>query len=219
LTQAVPVAFTESRWAATLTSALVFALILLLPGRYQATPGWFPWAAFFIMTASMVAVNVAPTLVLVHRIERVVVLSLVAIVWLLEVRIIVRLIGDMIAGKHGYSSITLLESAAMIWTINILLFALLYWQVDRARLEVHPSVTGTGPDFQFAESEDAEPGDRWFPSFVDYLFLAFVTSTSFAPPDYMRPKSHRAKVAVMCQASISLTTLVVVASRAVATLS
>jgi hypothetical protein len=54
---------------------------------------------------------------------------------------------------------------------------------------------------------------------VDYLYLAFTTSTSFTPPDHARPTSHRAKLLLMLQASISLATLFLIASRAIATLS
>ena len=118
------------------------------------------------------------------------------------------LVGDMITHKHGYSSLTLLESATVIWTVNVFLFAIMFWQAARP------------VDFRFAEAADAaEAGSAWEPRFVDFLFLAFVASTSFAPPDYARPASHRAKFALIVQAAISLVTLFLIASRAIATLS
>ena len=56
--------------------------------------------------------------------------------------------------------------------------------------------------------------DLWRPGFVDYLFLAFNTSTAFSPTD-VPVLSRWAKVLMMLQASISLATLAILAARAV----
>ena len=56
--------------------------------------------------------------------------------------------------------------------------------------------------------------DQWRPGFVDYLFLAFNTSTAFSPTD-VPVLSRWAKVLMMVQASISLATLAILAARAV----
>jgi hypothetical protein len=54
----------------------------------------------------------------------------------------------------------------------------------------------------------------WSPNFVDYLFLAFNTSTAFSPTDV--PVLERwAKVLMMIQSVISLTVLALLAARAV----
>jgi uncharacterized membrane protein len=54
----------------------------------------------------------------------------------------------------------------------------------------------------------------WSPGFVDYLFLAFNTSTAFSPTDC--PVLTRwAKVLMMVQSLISLATVVLLAARAV----
>jgi hypothetical protein len=49
---------------------------------------------------------------------------------------------------------------------------------------------------------------------VDYLFLAFNTSTAFSPTD-VPPLSRWAKCTMMLQSVISLATVVVLAGRAV----
>jgi hypothetical protein len=54
----------------------------------------------------------------------------------------------------------------------------------------------------------------WSPGFVDYLFLAFNTSTAFSPTD-SPVLSRWAKVLMMIQSSISLITLALLAARAV----
>jgi hypothetical protein len=54
----------------------------------------------------------------------------------------------------------------------------------------------------------------WSPGFVDYLFLAFNTSTAFSPTD-CPVLSGWAKVLMMIQSLISLTTVALLAARAV----
>jgi uncharacterized membrane protein len=61
-----------------------------------------------------------------------------------------------------------------------------------------------------AEGRDSS----WSPHFIDYLFLAFNTSTAFSPTD-TAVLSRWAKMVTMLQAVISLTIVVLLASRAV----
>jgi hypothetical protein len=208
----------EPRWPAILALVFVLVLVQLLPSRYQFGPPWFPWAVVGTVVAVMLAVTFAPTNVLLHRIERLIVLALFALVGAMNVVAVARLVADMITHRHGYSGITLLESGAVIWTVNVLLFALLYWQLDRSGPEAR-AAGASGADFHFAQSEAQDGASGWEPRFVDYLYIAFATSTAFGPPDHARPVSHRAKVTLMLQAAISLITLVLIASRAVSTLS
>ena len=56
--------------------------------------------------------------------------------------------------------------------------------------------------------------EQWRPGFVDYLFLAYNTSTAFSPTD-VPVLSRWAKVLMMVQATISLATVAVLAARAV----
>ena len=55
---------------------------------------------------------------------------------------------------------------------------------------------------------------EWRPGFVDYLFLAFNTSTAFSPTD-VPVLSRWAKVLMMLQSAISLTAIAILAARAV----
>jgi hypothetical protein len=56
--------------------------------------------------------------------------------------------------------------------------------------------------------------EDWRPGFVDYLFLAYNTSTAFSPTD-VPVLSRWAKVLMMLQATISLATVALLAARAV----
>jgi len=217
--QTIPAGRVEPRWPAILALIFVLGLVQLLPSRYQFGPPWFPWAVIGGIVAVMLAVTFAPTSILWHRIERAVVLALFAVVSVMNVLAVGRLVGDMITHRHGYSGITLLESGAVIWTVNVLLFALLYWELDSGGPEARAANASGTADFHFAQAYDGDEPSGWEPRFVDYLYIAFATSTAFGPPDHARPVSHQAKVMLMLQACISLITLVLIASRAVSTLS
>jgi hypothetical protein len=63
-----------------------------------------------------------------------------------------------------------------------------------------------------------EAGEQnWSPNFIDYLFLAFNTSTAFSPTD--APVLARwAKVLMMIQSLLSLLIIALLAARAINTL-
>ncbi len=217
--KALPDGATEPRWPPIVVLFLAVLMVTSLPARYQSAPNWFPWTSFACVVTPMIVISLKPTSILWHRIERAIVLVFIALTFAMIFTSLLRLVGDMITHRHDFASITLLESAAVVWSINILIFALFYWQLDRAGPEARAAGRLGSPDFIFGEKEVEELAQGWEPYFTDYLFLAFATSTSFTPPDYSKPSSRRAKLLVMAQASISLVTLVLVASRAVATLS
>src|SRR5271165_2371273 len=158
---------TEPRWPVMVALIAVFGMIMSLPSRYQFAPAWFPWTAFVITMATILAVALVPGSRLLRHVERVTVLVLAALMLVLNVMAVRRLVVDMVTHQHGYSSLTLLESAAVIWTVNVILFAIIFWQAS------------SPADFHFAEAEDAGDEKTWEPRFVDFLYLAFVTSTSF----------------------------------------
>jgi uncharacterized membrane protein len=105
----------------------------------------------------------------------------------------------------------LLRAAVLLWAFNILVFALRYWEVD-----------GEGPwnrhlsenritDFLFPQQSS---GKRWDPHFLDYLFVAFTTSTALNPTDTY-PLSRLAKVLMMMEAVLSLAIVGILIARAV----
>ena len=76
-------------------------------------------------------------------------------------------------------------------------------------------VMALGSGFLFPQHTPSDPAYRgWTLGFVDYLFLAFTTATAFSPADAL-PLTARAKLLMMLEATISLVTVALVASRAV----
>jgi hypothetical protein len=215
--QADSVGNTEARWPIILVIGAVSVMVEALPNRYELAPSWLTWTMVSIVFASMLAVALAPASATWHRVQRLIVITVSTIISVANVLAISRLVADMLTHVRGYSGITLLESGIVIWTANIVAFALLYWQLDRTGPEARAAgVRGPG-DFHFAET-DAREGSAWQPRFMDYLYLTFTASTSFTPPDYARPTSRRVKLILLLQSLISLTTLFLIAARAIATL-
>jgi hypothetical protein len=112
----------------------------------------------------------------------------------------------------------LLRSAAVLWLTNILVFALWYWRLDaggpHAREKRSEHTAGAFFFPQMMDGAPVSPGPPWSPNFVDYLFIAFCTSTAFSPTD-TPVLSRWAKLLTIVQAMISLLCIAVLASRAV----
>jgi hypothetical protein len=123
--------------------------------------------------------------------------------------------------QHEVSPPQLLRSAASLWIANILIFASWYWRLDgggpqeRARTVGHSDGAFLFPQMTMPPEAKAAAGEKeWEPNFVDYLFLAFNTSTAFSPTD-VPVLSRWAKSIMMVQALISLLVIALLAGRAV----
>jgi hypothetical protein len=125
------------------------------------------------------------------------------------------LVYDLVEGKGVTNSADeLLATGGVVWLGNNLSFALLYWLMDSGG----PIARTHNPhpvDFAFTQHlspELAPPG--WKPVFLDYLHLGFTNATAFSPTDVM-PLTHRAKYAMLLQATVALTLFGLIVARAV----
>lgn len=119
--------------------------------------------------------------------------------------------------KHTEAPKDLLRSASLLWITNVLVFALWYWKLDAGGPTGRDKLDdGLHSSFLFPQMlGQREGGDpHWTPNFMDYLFLAFNTSTAFSPTD-TAVLSRWAKVGMMLQSLISLTIVALLAARAV----
>ena len=113
----------------------------------------------------------------------------------------------------------LLRSAVALWVGNILVFACWYWRLDAGGPHLRDlRASHTDGAFLFPQMT-LPPGSKlaqrkWKPGFVDYLFLAFNTSTAFSPTD-VPVLSPWAKLLMMVQSFISLGTIAILAARAI----
>jgi hypothetical protein len=119
---------------------------------------------------------------------------------------------------RGESALSVLVDAVLIWVSNVVTFAVWYWEIGggpaERTMEAHAS-----EDFLFPQI-DQQGGKRavgWAPSFLDYLYLAFTTSTAYSPTD-TPVLSRRAKILTATQSALSLVVLLVLVGWAVNTL-
>jgi hypothetical protein len=122
---------------------------------------------------------------------------------------------------HKESPSELLRAATALWVCNVLIFASWYWRLDAGGPHQRDlSVCHTDGAFLFPQMTLSRElriemeEDDWKPGFMDYLFLAFNTSTAFSPTD-VPVLSRWAKGLMMIQAIISLATIALLAARAV----
>jgi hypothetical protein len=214
--------------------AFVGVLYLLLSDRLTVGPRWLPLAAIAVLVAVGVVELARPPR---PDIVRAATLAVTAGVTVGLAGSTVLLVTLLVNG--GLPGLSLLEGAAVIWVVNLLTFAVWYWEVDGGGpLARH--LAGPGPtDFLFPQYTISHAAARvaarrsallrrrlgrgpladarqeaWMPEFVDYLFLAFNTSSAFSPTDTLT-LSRRAKVLMMVQSLISLLTIAVLAARAI----
>ena len=117
--------------------------------------------------------------------------------------------------RHRDTPVQMLMAAGVLWVINVLIFAFWYWRLDgggpHARASRGHYQTGC---FLFPQMTMKNGDPSWSPRFLDYLFVAFTTSTAFSPTD-TPVLSRWAKLLTMLQAIISLGVVVLIAGRAI----
>ncbi len=152
-------------------------------------------------------------------------LAVLGVVVAIHVASVIALIVDIVGPRHIAGG-DLLQTAGQLWLATFLIFAVLYWDLDRKGpiQRSHdgplprppgPGWDGPWPDFLFPQmADDAPSPPRWMPGFVDYLYLAATNSTAFSPTDVM-PLSPAAKLLMLAQSSTSFVLIGLVTARAV----
>jgi len=206
----------EPRWPVAVTTFVVIFVLAALPGRIRLMPVWGLYVAGLAMVVPMAGVSLGAMKTRWLALERAVTLLVVAVMIASTLAALAYLVVAMVTRSSELGGLELLTSSVAAWVANVLMFALLYWQIDRGGPGARASGAGPRPDLYFSAEgapPDALPPD-WRPTFVDYLFLAFSTATAFSATDAM-PITARAKMMMMLESSISLVTIVVVAARAI----
>jgi uncharacterized membrane protein len=108
----------------------------------------------------------------------------------------------------------LLRAAVHLWIVNVLVFALWFWQLDAGGPIRRPTCEPHQRDFLFPQQTDPERFAGWLPTFIDYLYVSFTNAAAFSPTDTM-PLSRWAKMLMLVQSAISLILAVMVVARTV----
>ena len=205
----------EPRWPAALAVLAVGGLRLALPKALAVGPTW-------LLLAVIIALLI-PTLWalaqgshLLNQMMGFVLSGVVTLDMLWSLGLLLKALPS-----HSESPLALLRSAAALWITNILVFASWYWRLDaggphaRELRTHHADGAFLFPQMTLDDTTRKVMGlQQWRPDFIDYLFIAFNTSTAFSPTD--APVLDRwAKVLMMTQSLISFTTVAFLAARAV----
>jgi hypothetical protein len=203
----------EPRWPVILAALATCGLYLSLPERLTPGPNWLLLLVVGILLIPTTVTN-RMGLAEANYVFGMIVSGVLtaALAWSLA---------TLIAGlpSKSESPTQLLRAASALWTCNILVFACWYWRLDAGgphqRDLRHAHYEGAFLFPQMTLPSDSKILTKtWKPGFVDYLFLAFNTSTAFSPTD-VPVLSRWAKGLMMLQSCISLGTLVILAARAV----
>jgi uncharacterized membrane protein len=200
-----------------LAVVLVILVQVLIPSNDRVGPPLFVPVIEGIVLLVLLAIAARPGPV--PRGARSVVLALFGTLVLANAVAAGRLV-TLVLGSGKVNGVTLtverlLVAALLVLVVNVVTFALLYWQLDGggpAGRVAHPAPF---PDFQFPQTGTsglAAPG--WRPRFGDHLYLAFTAMVAFSPTDTM-PLTLRVKGLMALQSVISLCVLVVVLARVI----
>jgi hypothetical protein len=205
----------EPRWHALIAVIAVGGLYTALPSSLIVGPRWL----FLVVVIALLVPTVVSHIrnhYLLNRVLGFTVNGVVTLGMIVSVILLIRALPE-----HKETPTQLLMSAASLWFTNILVFALWYWRLDaggphgRERTTGHQDGAFLFPQMTMTPEAKTEADEHdWSPNFIDYLFLAFNTSTAFSPTD-VPVLARWAKVLMMLQSLISLTVLALLAARAV----
>ena len=197
------------RWPAAVAPLGDGALYAVISGGLTLGPRAFLLALVAVLLVPLWSAHLRGS----HRLPREFGFGVIGLVTLAVMVSVFLLVSPSLGG--GTSAPASLRDAALLWVINVATFAVWYWEIDgggpgRRHREGHVS-----DDFLFPQMYvDDKFARGWSPGFLDYLFLAFNTSTAFSPTDTAF-LSRRAKLLMMVQALPSLVILAVLVSRAI----
>jgi hypothetical protein len=200
----------EPRWPAFVAMLAAGGVYLALPEPLSMGPSW--------LLLLVVVLMLIPILVSYrygrYKATRILTLGANAVITIAMITSLVLLVKGI--PEHLETPKALLRSASALWITNVLVFALWYWKLDAGGPTERERRHGlSNSSFLFPQMMSREEQDSsWKPNFVDYLFLAFNTSTAFSPTD-TAVLSRPAKLGMMVQSLISLTILALLAARAV----
>jgi hypothetical protein len=200
-------------WPGQLATLCALLLYFALPSKLTIGPDWLvPVAEGLIFVALVVAALLRSAEV---RVGREVVVFLLGVGTLANLVSLGLLTHYLVTGGHA-RGLNLINGGVIIWSTNLLLFAVWFWVLDRGGPPQPGIAPATGPpDLLFPQMSDKEfaaPG--WKPGFVDYLYVSLTNQSAFSPTDTM-PLSVRMKILMGIQGLAGLVTVGIIVARAV----
>jgi uncharacterized membrane protein len=207
----------ESTWGVRSAVVAATALQVAIPNRYEIPPTWLIPTLGVLLGVALSIVH-GPRITRHSPLIRLVSISLIAVISLGNAGSGARLIAALMGGKE-HNPTTLLLTGGAIWLTNVIVFGMWYWELDRggpaARYQALKRKLKRHPDFLFPQmTAPTQSPPHWQPEFLDYLYVSFTNAAAFSPTDVL-PLARWAKLAMMLQSMVSLSTVVLVIARAV----
>jgi hypothetical protein len=218
----------EARLPAVVVTLGAVALYAVLPGELLFSPRLLVPALEVLLLVPLVVIN-PRRMNRETRWSRLVSLGLAVIIAATNLVALVLLLHKL-ASPDLPKGAGLLLAALQVWGTNVLVFGLLFWEIDRggpvARTHVRRDSLPPA-DFRFSHDENDDTvvevsrgssrNADWVPSLVDYVYVSLTNSSAFSPTDTM-PLSTRAKMLMGLEATAALVTSVLVIARGVSLL-
>jgi hypothetical protein len=119
------------------------------------------------------------------------------------------------SSTNDLSAGNLLVHALAVWLTNMIVFSLLFWELDAGGPVRRATVGRAVPDFQFPQDQSPELAPAsWRTALFDYVYVSLTNSTAFSPTDAM-PLTRHAKGLMAVEAVLSNIIIVLVIARAV----
>lgn len=208
----------EPRWQVIVALLAVTGIHLALPKELVVGPSWLlPVSVGVLLVPTVFAHRLGH-----HSLNHALGIVIGAVITLGLIASVAQLVITLPGKKEP--PLALLRSGGLLWLANVLVFAIWYWRLDGGGPTVREARHEFGsrsfvfPQMQIEKAERKTFGvEKWRPGFVDYLFVAFTTSSTFGPTDAPL-LAHWAKLLTMIQIFISLTIMVLLISRAIGVL-
>ncbi|GAA1968482.1 hypothetical protein [Microbacterium deminutum] len=214
----------EHRWPAVFALVVALALYGALPNDLITVQRYVTVAIGILLLIPLIIINP-------HRFKkqttwsRVASLTLAIIVVLSNQITLVSLVFVLVDGTGDGPS--LLQSALQVWVVNVIGFALLFWEIDRGGPVVRTMAERSdlpAADFRFPQDEDDDTivevaagsslKSDWTAGFVDYFYFSLSNSMAFSPTDTM-PLTARSKLLMSLESFGGFVLLALVIARGV----
>ena len=219
----------EHRWPAAIAIVVATALYATLPNLLHPALHWGAVVVSALLLVPLIAINPV-RFVNETTLARGLAIAQALLLFVANQIAVVVLVIALVQPDAG-SGPRLLLSAAQVWITNVIVVALVLWEMDRGgpfKRWSNPRSAVPAADLRFSQDEDdqTDPEVRkssafgnadWRPQFFDYLYSSLSNAMAFSASDSM-PLSLRAKAVLGLEALSGFVILALVIARAVSLL-
>jgi uncharacterized membrane protein len=204
----------EPVWHVQLVMVFAIVLQLLLPAHYVFGSRYILIAIEFLLLVALSFTT--PKDPLFHSLSRRLnVYLLIGLTAIANGYALLLVADKLLNSSQVQNGHELIITALNIYLTNLIVFGLLYWEMDGGGPGQRRATAKHEQDFLFPQNQnESYKHPKWQPTFLDYLYVSGTNAMAFSPTDTM-PLSRRAKVMMLVQATLSLITIALVAARAV----